>query len=211
MIVNHKYKFIFLKTRKTAGTSIEIALSEFCSDEDILTPLSKSDEQLRYRLTGKKPQNFFHGLRNHSVARKVRKEIGEDIWNSYFKFCFERNPFDKAVSLYFFKKDRKKKYKSLSMYDFFVLMNKSGRVTNFPIYSIGGTVAVDFVGRFENLHNDLNYVAEKLEFPKKPTLPVTKARFRKDKRHYSEILDEQSVEYIRNVCRKEIMRFGYEF
>ncbi|MEL6382956.1 MAG: chondroitin 4-O-sulfotransferase, partial [Cyanobacteria bacterium J06626_18] len=30
MIISHEYKFIFLKTRKTAGTSIEIALSKFC-------------------------------------------------------------------------------------------------------------------------------------------------------------------------------------
>ena len=30
MIVSHEHKFIFLKTKKTAGTSIELALSELC-------------------------------------------------------------------------------------------------------------------------------------------------------------------------------------
>ena len=31
MIISHQYKFIFLKTEKTAGTAIEAALSE-CAD-----------------------------------------------------------------------------------------------------------------------------------------------------------------------------------
>jgi hypothetical protein len=39
MIVSHKYKFIFLKTKKTAGTSIEISLSRYCDEDDIITPL----------------------------------------------------------------------------------------------------------------------------------------------------------------------------
>lgn len=30
MIVSHRYRYIFIKTKKTAGTSIEIALSRHC-------------------------------------------------------------------------------------------------------------------------------------------------------------------------------------
>ena len=40
MIVSHKHKFIFLKTKKTAGTSIELALSRLCGPADVITPLT---------------------------------------------------------------------------------------------------------------------------------------------------------------------------
>ena len=42
MIVSHKYKFIFIKTRKTAGTSIEYNLSKYLGKEDIITPSSEA-------------------------------------------------------------------------------------------------------------------------------------------------------------------------
>ena len=39
MIISHKYRFIFVKTRKTAGTCVEAYLSQHCGDSDVLTPI----------------------------------------------------------------------------------------------------------------------------------------------------------------------------
>lgn len=41
MIVSHENKFIFLKTKKSAGTAIEAALSEICGRQDVITPLPR--------------------------------------------------------------------------------------------------------------------------------------------------------------------------
>lgn len=38
MIISHKHNFIFIKTAKTAGSSIEAYLSPFCGESDIVTP-----------------------------------------------------------------------------------------------------------------------------------------------------------------------------
>jgi hypothetical protein len=58
MIVAFSRKFIFVKTRKTAGTSIEIALSRFCDEGDIITPISPVDEAVRRQHGGRPPQNY---------------------------------------------------------------------------------------------------------------------------------------------------------
>src|SRR3972149_2177310 len=46
MIVSHSHRFIFIKTRKVAGTSVDLFLSQFCGEEDIVTTLGP-DEKLR--------------------------------------------------------------------------------------------------------------------------------------------------------------------
>jgi hypothetical protein len=80
MIVSHEHKFIYLKTKKTAGTSIELALSRLCGPDDIITPLTKIDEALRARWRG--AQNWrLHGWWGSSrplfdiVARWHAREI----------------------------------------------------------------------------------------------------------------------------------------
>ena len=47
MIVSHAKKFIFVKTRKTSGTSMEVSLSQVCGPDDIITPISFEDELVR--------------------------------------------------------------------------------------------------------------------------------------------------------------------
>lgn len=232
MIISHKYKYIFIKTRKTAGTSVEISLSRFCGKKDIITPVMYDDEQFRSKmglypqnygipldwsdytlrdwkqrlLKGKQPKPkqgvYFH----HITAEKIRTLVGEDIWNSYYKFCFVRNPWDRAVSRYYWNIEKSKKVNTIDE-----SLRKSDPDANFPIYTIDGEVAVDFVGKFETLMDDFSAICERLNIPFDGWLPKTKAKSRKDKRHYSEILTPDQIELIRRKCAKEIELFGYQF
>jgi len=57
MIISHRHRFIFIKLRKTAGTSMEIALSGICGDQDVITPISEEDEKVRREMGFRGPQN----------------------------------------------------------------------------------------------------------------------------------------------------------
>jgi hypothetical protein len=58
MILSHTHRFIAFKTRKTAGTSFEIALSKHMLAQDIVTPIAPADENIRKTLGYTGPQNY---------------------------------------------------------------------------------------------------------------------------------------------------------
>ena len=89
-IISHSNKFIYIKTRKTASTSVQTLLGRFCEKNDILTPIKPvtSHQVFLYNKLAKKHK----GIISHMSASKIKKQVGSKIWNQYFKFTFERNP-----------------------------------------------------------------------------------------------------------------------
>ena len=122
MIVSHLKKFIFVKTRKTSGTSMEVSLSQVCGPDDIITPISFEDELVRLDMGGTLPQNygglgeqryrdmikarkmkFLRARRrgkffNHMPAVAIREHVGKKTYDDYFTFSIERHPYEKVVS-----------------------------------------------------------------------------------------------------------------
>ena len=70
VIISHAHRFVFIKTRKTAGTSIEIELSKRCGPDDIITPILPKDEILRGACGGRVAQNFTN---NKALVDAYRK------------------------------------------------------------------------------------------------------------------------------------------
>lgn len=227
MIISHKHKFIFIKTEKTAGTSIEIALSKFCGDEDIITPIVKEDEEVRQKYAGRGAQHYHVGFYrytlkdwakffvkgkkrifyNHIGAQEITQLIPADIWNSYYKFCFDRNPWDKVISWYYWthKTDPKPSIKE------FIQSGYAAQVKGRCLYSIDDKVAVDRVGMYEKLAEELSDISDYLNLPEELELPRSKGNFRKEKKSYRELLDEEDKEQIAKIFAREIEYFGYTF
>jgi hypothetical protein len=228
VIVSHEHKFIFIKTRKTASTSIEIALSQFVGERGVITTIDKWDEAVRTKLGLRGPQNLEIPLHrytlrnwterlrrgkralyyNHMPAREIRAAIGWRIWNEYYRFCFERNPWDRAVSLYYWETQHVHPRPSLLAF-----LRSTHRVglSNRNVYMIWNELAVDRVCLYENIETELEAIRQALGLPNRIEIPHTKNYSRKDRRPYQEIMGQEEREIVAQVCAREIALFGYTF
>ena len=214
MIVSHKHKFIFIKTKKTAGTSLEIALSGICGPDDIITPITREDELVREKLGYRGPQNYRNGNSNyfnHIPAIIVRNALGETIWREYFKFCFERNPWDKVVSWYYWEIAQGGQIP----FDDFI---KSG---NFAL--VGGPggfnqytddeqkIILDKVYLYEDMQSALFDLAARLNIAAIPKLPKAKSTYRKNRKPYADMYSELNKNILQKAFQREIDLFNYRF
>jgi Sulfotransferase family len=230
MIISHEHKFIFLKTKKTAGTSIELALSALCGPGDIITPLTAVDEALRasgrgaqnWRLHGwwQSPRPLFkrrflkftaedYGFYNHMPAEEAKALLNDDkAWRSYFKFAFDRNPWDRQVSWYHHRYRRKDTPPPFSD---FIYADRRARINNYEIYSLGGQPAVDFVGRFETLEQDLRHALGQVGLELEGALPRAKTNFRQNALPYRDYYDGDTSLIVGDWYKREIALLGYAF
>jgi len=201
MIISHKYRFIFIKTIKTAGTSIEVYLSPHCGPEDTFTPIEPA-------VDGHLPRNFGR-FYNHFSAWGVRGAVPAEIWNSYYKFCVERNPWDKTISDYSMWAKRQGTEPGFQDY-----LDSARFCRSWELYTDmdNRTVLVDRVLRYETLNQDLGEVFAQLGIPWQGSLDVfAKSGYRTDRRHYREWYSPEQKELIGRVFADEIRQFGYEF
>jgi hypothetical protein len=227
MIISHKYRFIFLKSRKTAGTSLELALGRFCGEDDVLTPIrNESDEtkaaaaypgERNYRVpllrltpkdVAKLPLRGRAEFEEHSPAAFVRARVGRAVWSDYLKFSIERNPYDRYVSEYFWNVRPNGQYRGLSMEEH-VRRVPRYRLSNWDVYAIGGRPVVDVMLHYETLAEDIRALERRLGLPEPIVLPQTKTKQRPSKSHHSEVLSEEVRARVTEACRNELEYFGY--
>jgi hypothetical protein len=203
MIISHEHKFIFLKTKKTAGTALEAALSQLCGPLDVITPYREESEQDRkgrapqnYRIEHPlkpkrsllrnilmRPERYYHpsvGYYEHMPADRVRMYVGDETWHSYFKFAFDRNPWDRQISWYFYKTKSKRFRPS---FDRFMQSRHRAYVQNYEIYSDASGPVVDFLGQYERLEQDLKTVLRHLGIKEATEIPRTNITGTRPDRH----------------------------
>ncbi|MDF2996882.1 MAG: hypothetical protein K0R27_2519 [Xanthobacteraceae bacterium] len=232
MIYSQLRNFVFLKTRKTAGTSVELALRPVCGETDIITAILPKEE---WKLASRPPQNHFYDRRrehwrmsrrlwwmlgcrhpkyapletihSHCRASDVRAHIGAEAFDKAFRFSIERNPWDRQVSLYYW---RNRKPENRPPFDVWLREESSSKVLdNWQIYTIDDRVVADRVLRFENLAEDLKRLASDLDLPMAP-LPHAKVGHR-PKAHYRTMYTPETRDLVANWYRREIESFGYDF
>ncbi len=141
-------------------------------------------------------------------AAEARARIGDKVWQSYFKFAFDRNPWDRQVSFYHHRYRNEKEPPSFAT---FMHEDTRARIDNFDIYSIDGDVAVDFIGRFETLGEDLKIALERVGLCLAAELPRAKTNFRPATLQYRDYYDDDTRAMVARWYAREIELLDYEF
>ena len=225
MIISHTHRYIFIKSEKTAGTSVEAALSQRCGESDMVTPLGdywfNRDERGKWVHSAMNAEGFFQ----HDPAAEVRRKVPAEVWRDYFKFSITRNPWDRVVSDFSWQARNRPElqparhwYHKLGVpFDEFEQTRRMfhGFVagdwkTNDRFYLLDDELCVDFVVRYERLTDDLGEVCRRVGLPP-ITLPRLKAGLRKEGRSYRDYYDEASKVIVAERHKNDIRLFGYAF
>lgn len=205
--INHEHKFIFIHIPKTAGTSVAKSLG-------------------------------FQKPTAHITAEKIKVVLNAEKFQSYFKFCFVRNPWDRFLSLYNYARQTDSYYHSATQpnkaiygkhTDYDLLKNasiedctdyllagqlKHDRFWNHWqnqsnwIYDKDDTCLVDYIGHFENLEQDLQFIFKKIKLPIPPIKNLNASR---KKEHYQEVLSDYAKNRIAQYYQKDIQQLKYTY
>jgi len=229
MIISHKYKFIFIKTLKTAGTSIEVYLSQYCGADDVITPVEPPEQDhspqnhtgfwnplkdirvANERWSRKKVISNFLSYRkyyNHIPAEFIKNRLNPKIWNSYYKFCVERNPWDKSLSYYNMLTSMGHNYQNFQEY-----LDNGPLCHNLRYYADqSDNVLVDRVLYYESLNEELEKLFGELGIPFNGQLSVrAKSDTRKVVGNYQSSFSELQAIQVSKLFKQEIDLHKYKF
>ncbi|MEM9222586.1 MAG: sulfotransferase family 2 domain-containing protein [Pseudomonadota bacterium] len=219
MLVSHRHRFIYLKTRKSASSSVELAF-EHCArpvgwkqpeDNAFATEEMVSDAGIvgARGLKAKQTAEFT----DHIRGIRVKKLIGREIWNSYFKFCTIRNPWEKTVSHFHFTHPNirnARERRIVRVFREWLRNNDSRHGVDKGIYWIDGKPVMDYYIRHHNIVEDVTTVADHLGVKLDPLGEVF-GQFRKSGLSYTEYYDDQARSLVANFYEDEIKWFGWSF
>jgi len=188
MIYSEKYKFCFIHIEKCAGTSIRDTLAK----------------ELKIKHT---KNLFYFGPMKGKGGQTVKdyiKIFGYKKYKEFFSFAFVRNPFERFVSWYLYDKmgfDNFEKW----LYNFLEnnKLNQLDYLTNND-----GFIDIEFIGRYENLQNDFNYILNRLGL-NKIILPIKNKN--KKNYFYQDFYSKNLELYVKSKIQKELDFFNYKF
>ena len=239
MIISYSRNFIFVKTKKTAGSAIEAALSVYAGPEDVVTPLGQTEEFDRQKLfPNVLPRNFapdkaIEKRYLDALERRDRRAMQAAVRQAQrtsetglkrhagiseaFKVAGE----DFCGRAYKFTIERHPYEKAVSLAWFerkreqafeeaLESVLQGNRYRNFELYTRAGELAVDFIIRYENLAEDLPVVEKAIgSVDLQSKLHRVNAQHRSDRRPAAEVLTPEQKKAVQETCREEFDLMGY--
>ena len=238
MIVSHSHKFIFIKPRKVAGTTIELKLSPFLQAGDYATPIEPQEEPLRVCEKGvyigkihNKKLGLPLRLRDHSTLKKAYLVLENKVQN-YLIISACRNPWDRAVSQFFWSYRKRniinekfsiqktefnrftKIYGPQNWINLIYGRKRQRTLNSCHLYKINKKIAANFVIRYEHLEKDFSALRQFLNLPEEKNSKNYNAKSvsrPNQSREWQNFYFEDTKELVRQCCNEEIQLFNYDF
>ena len=214
VMISIQHQCIFVEVPKTGSTSIRRILGSpnvphlSCWEIRRLM-LSELDDAKKASIG----RGFYRLL-----PQVTRRRLGGERFDSFYKFGFVRNPWDRVVSLYmrnegiqsrhdqtFEQFVRKLRYSSATC------IHPSPQVNQLDWFiDPSGNVIADYIGKFETLDQDWAIIRQKLRGDLPETLSRAKANPHKV-RHYSLYYTDETRSIVADRFRLDIEYFDYQF
>lgn len=221
MLISHKHHFIYTKTVKTAGTSVESYFEPFCMNE--------GEWEFSHRRNEYISESGIIGIRtgspleiqasiwwNHMPAKTIQALVGEKVWNKYFKFCVVRNPFEKMVSSYhFFSRQSMNTGMTGSKSTYYLKVDFEKWLNSCPLpmdqnkYMINGIFCMDYVIKFESLPEGIEDVCNKLNVEFQPQRIDHLKKSNKPEICLKDYYSQKSIEIVAKAYKHEMKMFNY--
>lgn len=192
---------LFIWIPKAAGTSIQRALpmKRYIGE---IHDMEKFDNE------------GFATFGHASIMTLINMGIILPSWYDHaFKFCFVRNPFDRMVSLYHHYLGRKRIKRGFNRFcktilksrDFIGPYNYKGFSQARP-QNDWLVADIDFIGRVENLQDDLDIICKRLD------LPLVKVTYenRSSRSHVRSYYNDELIKIVGEIYADDFDIFGYE-
>ena len=160
-------------------------------------------------------------VKHHQTAREIIAKIGRDKWNTAYKFTLVRNPWDKVVSHYQYRRKRNKTEVATRNVSFSEWVKKTYGPDKDPFFYNNpkafqpqvewlkddqGRIAIDFIGKFESINDDFDQIKSIIGI--EAELPHLNASKRAG---YQSYYDDETRQIVARWFHEDIEAFGYSF
>lgn len=211
MMVSHKHRAIFLHVPKCGGTTLTRELDKLGFEKMHLQVPDGTDDDATgaYRL---------------GVARRARRIVAPEVWHSYLKFSFVRNPFSRLVSCWNHKfpyltfRDFCKRYDPAEHHTEWDFVTHDGWRADPMWHALpmahhlcddDGSLLCDFVGRVETYEQDAKRLADLLGCPPLHVSEKTALNVREKKTPWQHEYDEATRAVVHSKFHADFVLFGY--
>jgi hypothetical protein len=203
MIISDTRRFVFVHVFKVGGTSMR-ALLEPHATIPVYGVACRAELGVQAEPT----------LHKHATALQIKNAADPRLWTQYFKFAFVRNPWDWQVSLYHYMisdsfnphYDEVRRFGSFDAYIRWRCAEAPAPQCAFVCDEFG-QLLVDFVGRFERIHEDFALVTERIGLGRL-NLPHLK---KVEHAPYQELYTPETRGLVARAFEPDIGMFAYEF